>query len=239
MASAITSFDSRKGLPRLPHEVLSRLLVGARTTTLKKGQILLEAGDTGDGCYWLNDGALKVSVVSTEGAERILAVLGRGALVGERAMLDGQPRFASVHALRDSNLTFVPRNTFLECLKTSPSLSAYLVDTLVARLRRADEEVVAASFLSLKARVARALLKFAEHLGEPSATPDQVQIRELRQEDVAALADVARENVSRILSEWRKQELIVRHTPTVYIIFKARLEREAVETSTGASMSQS
>jgi CRP/FNR family transcriptional regulator len=136
-------------------------------------------------------------------------------------------------------LTFVARSTFLECLHRSPSLYSYLVDTLVARLRRADEEVVAASFFSLKARVARALLKFAEHLGEPTNAPDQFEIRELRQEDVAALADVARENVSRILSEWRKHKLIVPRTSTVYVILKSRLEREAAETSIGSCMEKS
>jgi Crp-like helix-turn-helix protein len=105
-------------------------------------------------------------------------------------------------------------------------LYALLLETLVGRLRHADEE--AASFLSLKARVARALLQFAKHLGEPTGTPDQLIIRHrLRQEDIAALADVARENASRILSEWRKRKIIVRQSPPVYVIHKSRLEREA------------
>jgi hypothetical protein len=67
-------------------------------------------------------------------------------------------------------------------------------------MRQADDEVAAASFLSLKARVARALLQFAKHLGEPTATPDELLIRHrIRQDDLAALANVARENASRIL----------------------------------------
>jgi CRP/FNR family transcriptional regulator, cyclic AMP receptor protein len=236
MTSGTTQFGSRKPLPAPPSEFL---LVGARMITLKRGQVLLEMGGQGDGCYWLNEGVLKVSIASSQGAERILAILGSGSLVGECAVIDGQARSASVQALRDSSLTFIARKTFLECLKTSPSLSAYLLDTLVARLRSADEEVVAASFLSLKARVARALLKFAEQLGKPTAKPDEFEIRELRQDDVAALADVARENVSRILSEWRRQKLIVRQTPTVYVILKSRLQREAVEMSTGSATGHS
>ena len=138
------------------------------------------------------------------------------------------PRSASVQALRDSRLTFLSRNNFLECLRDSPELYALLLETLVARLRHADEEAAAASFLSLKARVAHALLQFAKYLGEPTGTPDQVIIRDrLRQEDVAALADVARENVSRILSEWRKRKIIIRQSPAIYVIHKSRLEREA------------
>lgn len=239
MAYRATSFGSRNLLPALPSELSAQLLVGARTITLKRGQTLFETGAKGDGCYWLNEGVLKVSIASIQGAERILAILGSGSLVGECAIIDGLPRSASVQALRDSSLTFVTRSTFLECLHRSPSLYSYLVEMLVARLRRADEEVMAASFLSLKARVARALLKFAEHLGEPTNTPDQFEIRELRQEDVAALADVARENVSRILSEWRKHKLIVPKTPTVYVILRSKLEREAVETSINSDLNQS
>ena len=221
-------FGSHNLLSGLPPEYSARLLEKAPTISLTKGQALFQIGAAGDGCYWLKEGVLKVCMVSNQGVERILAILGPGSIVGELAMIDGLPRSASVQALRDSRLTFVSRNKFRECLRDSPELYALLVDTLVARLRHADEEVAAASFLSLKARVAHALLQFAKHLGEPTATPDQVVIRDkLRQEDLAALADVARENVSRILSEWRKRKLIVRRSPSVYAIHKSKVEREA------------
>lgn len=230
MAGQTTSSGSHSLPAALPSEFSARLRAGT-PTMLKKGQTLFESGAPGDGCYWLNEGVLKVCVTSDQGAERILALLGPGTPVGVFSVIDGLPRSVSVHALRDSSLTFITRSTFFEYLQGSPSLYPYLVKMLVARLRQADEEVAAASFLSLKARVARALLKFAEHLGEPTATPDQFVIRELRQEDVAALADVARENVSRILSEWRKHNLIVPQTPSVYVILKSRLKLEAEGTS--------
>ena len=62
--------------------------------------------------------------------------------------------------------------------------------------------MVADCFLSLKARVVRALLEFAKHLGEPTATPGQLPVHDkIRQEALAALANVAGENVSRIMSQ--------------------------------------
>jgi len=176
-------------------------------------------------------GVLKLSGASNQGAERILAIYGAGSLVGFATAIDGLPRAASIYALRDSSLTFFARGTFLEYLDGSPGLYRYLVKTLSSRLRHANDEIMAASFLSLKSRVARALLQFAEHLGEPTGEPDHILIRELRQEDVAALADVARESVSRLLSEWRMRRLIVPQTPSVYIIRRLRLEREAGVTS--------
>jgi CRP/FNR family transcriptional regulator, cyclic AMP receptor protein len=196
--------------------------------SLKKGQTLFEIGAVGDGCYWLEEGVLKVSIASPQGTERILAILGPGSIVGELALIDGLPRSGTVQALRDSRLTFVARSVFLECLRDYPEMTGHLVETLIVRLRQADEEVAAASFLPLKARVARALLQFAKYLGEPIGMQGQLVIRHrIRRDDLAALADVARENVSRILSEWKKRQIIDHPSPSVYVIHKARLEREA------------
>ena len=228
MTGRAALLGSHNLLSGLPPEYSSRLLAKAPTIDLTKGQALFQIGAVGDGCYWLKEGVLKVSITSNQGAERILAILGPGSIVGELAMIDGLPRSASVQALRDSRLTFLSRNNFLECLRDSPELYALLLETLVARLRHADEEAAAASFLSLKARVAHALLQFAKHLGDPTGTPDQIIIRDrLRQEDVGALADVARENASRILSDWRKRKIIIRQSPAICVIHKSRLEREA------------
>ena len=196
--------------------------------SLETGQTLFESGAAGDGCYWLKEGVLKVSIISPQGADRILAILGPGSIVGELAMIDGLPRSATVQALTDSRLTFVARSIFLESLSDYPEMYAHLVTILVERLRQANEEVAAASFLSLKARVARALLQFARYLGEPTATPGQVLIRHrIRQDDLAALANVARETASRILSEWRRCKIIDQSSASVYVIHKERLEREA------------
>ena len=221
-------FGAHNLLSGLPREYSSRLLARAPAISLEKGQTLFETGAIGDGCYWLEEGVLKVSIASPQGAERILAILGPGSIVGELAMLDGLPRSATVQALRDSKLTFVARSIFLECLRDYPQIYRHLVTILGERLRQADDEVAAASFLSLKARVARALLQFAKYVGEPTATPGQLLIRhKLRQDDLAALANVARENASRILSEWKKRKIIDHRSPSVFVIHKARLEREA------------
>src|SRR5262249_13719387 len=108
-----------------------------------------------------------------------------------------------------------------------PEMTNYLLSTLVSRLRQADEETGAASFLSVKARVARALLQVAEHFGEPSG-PDKITIQSIvRQNDLAAMAGVARESVSRTLAQWRRHQIIEQVTPQEYIVHKSKLEHEA------------
>src|SRR4029079_1577652 len=94
------------GLP--PHRA-QQLFAQATTSKLSAGQTLFLAGDPGDGCYRIDKGLLKVTMLSQSGGERILAILGAGAIVGELAMLDGLSRSASVVAVRDAELSFVSR----------------------------------------------------------------------------------------------------------------------------------
>ncbi len=96
----------------LPKALSEALLAHARPVELQAEQTLFVAGDAGDGCYSIESGLLKVSVVSAAGNERILAILGAGALVGELSLLDGRPRSATVTALRPSRLGFIGRGAF-------------------------------------------------------------------------------------------------------------------------------
>ena len=211
----------------LPKELSARLLAAQRTITLREGEILFERGDAGNGCYWLRRGVLAVAVASEKGEHRTLAILGAGAIVGELAMIDGLPRSATVQALRDCVLSFISRAAFSELMSRHPELSSDLVTTLAARLRQSDEDMVASTFLTVRARVARALLAFAVHLGEEVA-PGRIRIRhKITHNDLAAMAGVARESVSRTVSGWTKQKVLEGSSRSGYVVHHARLEREA------------
>src|SRR5689334_6587108 len=144
-------YYSHSVLLGLPREYSERLLARARPVALQDGQALFRQSDSGDGCYWLESGTLKVTVASSTGEERILAVLGPGSIVGELAMMDGLPRSATVVAMRPSKLSFLARADFQDSLLRNPSIYQFLVSTLVQRLRQADDEAAAASFLTVKA----------------------------------------------------------------------------------------
>jgi CRP/FNR family transcriptional regulator, cyclic AMP receptor protein len=79
---------------------------------------------------------------------------------------------------------------------------------LTARLRQVDEDLAATTFLTVRGRVARAFFQLAECIGQPSSEGHMVFHERISQSDLAAIAGVARENVNRILSEWRLRKLI-------------------------------
>src|SRR6185437_12756465 len=100
------------------------------------------------------------------GGERILAFLGRGAIVGEMSVIDGRPRSASVLAVRPALLKFLSRESFEEITNKYPDAYKYLIKLLSSRLREANAVIAAGTFLSLKGRVARTLLELAEGFGQ-------------------------------------------------------------------------
>ncbi|HEX5507497.1 MAG TPA: Crp/Fnr family transcriptional regulator [Pseudolabrys sp.] len=210
----------------LPEGLSSSLLANAKAVKLSADATLFVAGDPGDGCYRVDEGLLKVSMVSPTGAERILAVLGPGSIVGDLAMIDGRPRSASVTALRDCKLSFVSRRAFEALASQHPEIYKHLLILVAQRLRDTDQVVAAGSFLPVKGRVARALLDLAKAFGHEVAGGRIVIRQKLSQSDVAAMAGIARENVSRILNEWMRLKLVTRLSGYYCIENAVKLEKE-------------
>jgi CRP/FNR family cyclic AMP-dependent transcriptional regulator len=213
-------------LSALPEPLLSRLFADSSQSSLAPDQALFGVGDLGNGCYKLKHGLLKVVVSSPLGEARIVCVLGSGAIVGELSMIDGLPRSASVIAISDCELQFVSRERFDKFIKDNPEIRDYLLRTLASRLRDADEALAAATFLSVKGRVARALLELAEHVGQDNGDGRILLNHKISQADLAAMAGVARENVSRTLSDWQRRNLVVRSANYYYLNDSAALRRE-------------
>jgi CRP/FNR family cyclic AMP-dependent transcriptional regulator len=169
----------------LPSGFAKALFSKAREVALKADHSLFLQGDEGNGCYRVEEGLLKASVRAPKGNERILAIFGPGAVIGELAILDGRVRSASVIALRDSKLSFVSRAAFEAFARESPELYRHLVILLARRLRETNDALTATNFLSVK-------------------------VQKVSQNDLAAMAGVARENVTRVLTDWTNRSWLSR-----------------------------
>ncbi len=214
-------------LSALPAELSSRLFAKARVVSLAADETLFIAGDGGDGCYRVDEGLLKASIMSSGGGERILAIFGPGAMIGELSMIDGAPRSASVTAIRPAKLQFVSRAAFDAFGESSPEVYRHLVGLLAGRLRETNGALVATSFLSVKGRVARALLSLAEAFGHDVGNGRTLVRQKVTQSDLAAMAGIARENVSRVLQDWIRGKVVSRLAGYYCVEDEAALRREA------------
>lgn len=213
-------------LSALPEEMAIRLFDKTRTVSVAADEALFMAGDSGDGCYRVEEGLLKASVVSASGGERILAIFGAGAVIGELAMIDGAVRSASVTAIRASKLCFVSRSAFQSFGEANPAVYRHVTHVLVRRLRDTNNALIATSFLSVKGRVARALLDLGEAFGHDVGQGRILVRQKVTQSDLAAMAGIARENVSRVLQDWMKRKLVSRLAGYYCLDDKRALARE-------------
>jgi CRP/FNR family transcriptional regulator, cyclic AMP receptor protein len=227
MAKPIPRSDSL--LAALPTELSQSLFAKARPVSLKADQTLFMVGDEGDGCYRVEEGLLKASIAAPAGGERILAILGPGSVVGELSMIDRGPRSASVTALRESKLSFVGRSAFEAFGQSRPELYRHVATLLARRLRDTDDALVATNFLSLKGRLARALLSLAEAFGHDIGQGRILIRQKVSQSDLAAMAGIARENVSRVLNDWTSRSLVRRLAGYYCLDDRAALQRETEE----------
>jgi CRP/FNR family transcriptional regulator, cyclic AMP receptor protein len=214
-------------LSALPAHLSARLFDNATSVRLKSDEVLFLAGDSGDGCYRVDDGLLKVTMVSRSGTERILAFLGQGAIVGELSIIDGLPRSASVVAVRAAVLSFLSRAAFEDFAAKHPEIYKSLVTLIAARLRETDAALAAGSFLPLRGRVACTLLELAQDFGQDVGAGRIVIRQKIGQSDLAAMAGIARENVSRILNDWKRRKLVSRLSGYYCLENKAQLQNEA------------
>ena len=215
-------------LSGLPAPLSTKLFANTKLVRLTSGEILFRAGASDDGCYRVEEGLLKVTIVSGSGAERILTFLGPGAIVGELSIIDGQPRSATVVAVRDAKVSFLSRANFEAFAEKHSEVYKSLVRLLAQRLRETDSVIAASSFLSLQGRVARTMLELAGHFGQEVA-PGRIVIRQkIGQNDLAAMAGIARENVTRVLNDWQRNKVVSRLSGYYCLENKAQLEHQIV-----------
>jgi CRP-like cAMP-binding protein len=213
-------------LKSLPEGLTSRLVENGVRGQAKAGSVLFSAGEPGDGLYIIETGLLKVVMESPGGETRVISLLGPGEIAGELAMIDGLPRSASVVVLQDCSYRFVSKESFQNFTATHPAFYSELARVLSMRLREADQALAAATFLSGKGRLARALLDLASYVGKPSASGSVMFDHKISNGDLAAMAGMARENVSRVLGEWRDRKLVSQPAHYHCIHDIAALERE-------------
>jgi CRP-like cAMP-binding protein len=209
----------------LPQPLFDGLMASARRIAVGENEVLFRAGDPGEGCYLVLDGTLKATVTTPDGHERMLAVFGKGMIVGEMALVDNEERSATVSALRPSTLAYVSRDQFFRYADKDTHVYRHALRILAQRLRGTNEDTLAQGNATVAGRVARALLLLADNLGVPEKGGGRAIAEPVSQSDIAAMAGAARENVSRVIAEWLRAGIVKRVKGRYVILRRDALKR--------------
>lgn len=185
-------------------EAIARVTI---TRSYDKDQGIILAEEEGDALFIIASGQVKVSIVSENGREMILSLLGEGAVFGELSLLDGKPRSANVVATQDTALYMVRRADFLQLLYKVPQIAIGLLAELAARLRKTDRKIEGLALLDVTSRISETLLQLAEEQGSQTEFGVTLSARPTHQQ-LANMSGTTRETVSRVLKRLENQGYI-------------------------------
>jgi CRP/FNR family transcriptional regulator len=234
MSSGETDSFSAASLP-LRHDVLGALseparaiaLQDAKELNLRKGQVLFHKGDRADCAYFIRRGIIKISIISPAGEQRIVALQGPRAMVGDLSLIDGAPRGVTAEAMISSDVLAISRTSFQASIRHHPDLHAQISLMLTQRLRTITDEIMQGAFLPMRARMARAMLRVAQLLGEHIGVDLYGIEQAISQGDIAGMAGVTRESVNRTLTEWRNEGVLATSSRHKLVLNVRRLMEEA------------
>lgn len=201
----------------LSEKDLERVIQAANRQRYHKENLILIEEEVGSSMFVILEGRVKISRISDDGREVILAILSEGDFFGEMSLLDGQTRSANVTAIDESELLVIRREEFLQILHDYPQIAINLLKELAQRIRKGDEHIKSLSLQDAKGRVANTLLRIAEDYGV--FRKGQVEISELPlQQDLANMAGTSRETISRVIKTLIQQAYLKKERGKVIII---------------------
>jgi len=179
-----------------------------RYKTFPAGMNLITAEMPGEVVYIILRGTVKIHIEQVDGADVVLALLGRGDTVGEMSLIDSAGRSASVLTLEESVLLWMDKVSFQEALQHLPALAFNLVRILAGRVRLANELIQALATLDVYGRVARQLLAFSEKYGEASTGGGMLIPIHLTQGDIADLVGASRKRVNQVMVAFKQNDYL-------------------------------
>jgi CRP-like cAMP-binding protein len=200
-------FNTNSVITDLPAAELDALMAHSSEQLFSKGEIIFREGSLPSGIFYMRTGMAKKYKVDKEGREQIIYVANRGELIGYHAILAEERYPDNAAALEKSLIGFIPKEDFLHVLDLSKTLSNRLLKTLSHEFTVFANSVVLFAQRSVRERFAMQLILMREKYKQGIVQGMEVEIN-LSREDLASLVGTARENIVRIIKDFKKEEIL-------------------------------
>jgi CRP/FNR family transcriptional regulator, cyclic AMP receptor protein len=200
----------RSSKPKLPSKFdpkvfLTEVGKGRDQTNYEKSQVVFSQGDPAQAIFYIQNGKIKLTVVSKEGKEAVVAILDAGDFFGEGCLAGQSVRMATATAMSECSILRLEKAGVVRLLHEQPAFSDLLLHHLLSRNIRIEEDLVDQLFNSSEKRLARVLLLLANFGkdGKPEAV-----IPKISQETLAEIVGTTRSRVSLFMNRFRKMGFI-------------------------------
>ena len=193
MATEMPSFD-------VP-EFLGKPGNGRKVTSYKKKQVVFAQGADCNGLYYIHSGQVKLSVISRQGKEAIVALLGVADFFGEGCLAGQTQAVATATVMADARIMNIDKDVFQDTLHAQPAFSEIFMRYLLLRNIHFEEDLIDQLFNSSEKRLARVLLLMARYGREGSPTPT---IPRVSQETLAEIVGTTRAHINKFMNKFRR-----------------------------------
>jgi len=184
-----------------PAMFLATAAVGRDISKYSKKKIIFAQGDDADAVFYIKKGKVKVAVISEQGKEAVVALLGADEFVGEGCLIGQPKRLATASAMTECEMMRVEKTEIQRVIHEEPAFSGMFVSHILARNARVEEDLVDQLFNSTEKRLARLLLLMANFGKEGRPEPILAKIS---QETLAEMIGTTRSRVSHFMNKFRE-----------------------------------
>lgn len=198
---------------------LQKMIAERKVRNVKKRQLIYYEGDDAAGIYLILTGKVKTIKLSSDGRELMTGLYGHDEYFGIPAFLRREPYAETAEALEDSSICLLPKEQVEELLNKFPDVSRKFIQILSNNLLEKEEQLLQLAYHSVRKRMAEVLIRLCkqEHA-------DEVLNLKVSRDNLAAMAGMATETVSRILSDFKDEEIIEKKGSQIIILDEFRLQ---------------
>ena len=198
----VREFSSLKALSK---DVLLKISDCKTSLIVKKGDVIFEEGENVNGIYCIKDGICKLTKLSANGKDHIVKLVSKGELLGHRSMISDEPVNLSAVALEDMEVCFIPKTEVMGFFDKNNQFSMNVMRSICGDLKEADDHMVNLAQKTVKERLAETLLYLSDTFGKNEDNSLKVQ---LSRDELASMIGTATESCIRLLSDFKKLDLI-------------------------------
>ena len=197
---------------------LKRVIAERKTRQFKKNQVIYYDGDKGNGLYIILSGKIKTLKLAEDGRELMTGIYTTDDYLGVNAMLSNEPYADTATALEDSQLCLIPREQLDELINHYPDVARQFINILANDVRDKEEQLLHLAYNSVRKRMAESLLRLYKQSNPAEGF-------KISREDLAAMAGMATETVSRTLTDFKDESLIEKKGSLITILDEKRLAK--------------
>jgi CRP-like cAMP-binding protein/CheY-like chemotaxis protein len=201
---------------------LQSIVAERKVRQIKKKQVLYYEGDVAQGIYLVVSGRIKTLKMSEDGRELVTALYGPDEYFGIHALLSEGAYTETAEASEDTSICLIPRDLVFDLLNKYPDVSQKFIKVLSNNLREKEEQLIQLAYHSVRKRMASVLIRLVRQLPDMAQDP---LVLKISRDDLAALAGMATETVSRTLSDFKEEGLIGKQGSLIHILDLHRLRK--------------